>query len=87
MIMKTVKTSNGMCVAIGEVKFDYSRHVVSVHLDGRQTVFAIDDTTVMGHRLQEGDHVVVKFDPQDQFATLVSMKDVAVSLGYDPVEW
>lgn len=83
MNMKTVKTDRGNCFAIGEVTRRPNDQLgVEVELDGRQVTFALERKEVVGYRLAEGDHVIVEFLPDDQFASVITLKTMAETFGY-----
>jgi hypothetical protein len=88
MIMNTVKTDRDTCFAIGKATWRWDGQLgVSVQLDGRQVTYALESKEVVGYRLVEGDPLLVKFHPEDQFATVVPINTVAEAFGYKVTEY
>jgi len=84
---QTARISGDLFVAIGRVERNanstssYTHGVFIKSPEGQCSLwFALGNDEVIQHRLEGGDHVVVRFSLDDQFAYVISMKDIAKSL-------
>jgi hypothetical protein len=88
MLHETVKTKDDICFSLGEIfnappgaTYTYG---VEVRLpEGKVVRFAVLNIDSIDYRLAEGDFVIVKYTPADQFASIVSLWAVVKNMGYE----